>query len=232
MPVLNLPTTVPDRRELVRENSWFFALFGLFLLIGGLLLLQIQTGDDIFFFSERRSAFGDWFFRWFTTMGEAWIYFPIAFLLLFLRFRQGLTVPFIGGTVMVITYGLKSFFAHDRPLAFLSKEGLFGMVHTVSGVDLHGGANSFPSGHTASAFALYTFAALCLPYKKGVAALLFFVALLTGISRIYLVQHFLKDVYAGAMLGFFIGLCWYIIQESVVIRSDSWLNRSLLDLRS
>ncbi|MFM9948661.1 MAG: hypothetical protein ACKV1O_12050, partial [Saprospiraceae bacterium] len=61
--------------KIILENRWFFGLAGLFFLVAGFLLLQIKTGDDIFFFSERRSAFGDVFFRWFTKMGEAWIYF-------------------------------------------------------------------------------------------------------------------------------------------------------------
>ena len=38
------------------------------------------------------------------------------------------------------------------------------------------------------------------------------VALLAGLSRIYLVQHFFQDVYAGAILGVLLALFWYMAQ--------------------
>lgn len=218
--------------KIILENRWFFGLAGAFFLVAGFLLLQIETGDDIFFFSERRSAFGDAFFRWFTTMGEAWVYFLALFYFLFQRYRYAIVIPMIGLTVTCISFAFKSFFGQDRPMAFLSKQGLFELVQTVQGVELHSGATSFPSGHTTSAFALSTFVALCLPYKRAVAALLFAAAFLTGISRIYLVQHFLKDVYAGAILGLFIGMVFYVLQERWDTTRRPWLDRSLSDYRS
>ncbi|NUO01953.1 MAG: phosphatase PAP2 family protein [Saprospiraceae bacterium] len=229
MPQPNHQTVADD--TLIRENRWFFGLTGFFFLAGGLLLLQIKTGDDIFFFSERRSAFGDWFFKWVTTMGEAWVYFPALFYFLFRRYRQALAIPLLGLAVTCFSYAFKYFFGHDRPMALLTKQGLFDLVHPVAGVDIHSGATSFPSGHTTSAFALYTFIALCLPYKRAVAVLLFATAFLTGISRIYLVQHFFKDVYAGALLGLLIGLACYVLQERWDTDRRPWLDRSLLDGR-
>ncbi len=230
MPESKHRTEIDD--NIVLENRWFFGLAGLFFLVAGFLLLQINTGDDIFFFSERRSAFGDLFFRWFTKMGEAWIYFPVLFYLLFQRYRYAIVIPMIGLTVTCFSYAFKAFFGQDRPMAFLSKQGLFDLVQTVQGVELHSGATSFPSGHTTSAFALFTFVALCLPYKRAVAALLFAIAFLTGISRIYLVQHFLKDVYAGAILGLFIGMVFYVVQERWDTTRRPWLDMSLTDYRS
>jgi len=212
--------------KIILENRVFFGLAGLFFLVGGFLLMQINTGDDIFFFSERRTAFGDVFFRWFTTMGEVWIYVAALFYFLFQRYRQAIAIPMIGLTVTCIAFAFKTFFGQDRPMAFLSKQGLFDLVQTVQGVELHGGATSFPSGHTTSAFALFTFTALCLPYKRTVAALLFAAAFLTGISRIYLVQHFLKDVYAGAILGLFIGMVFYVVQERWDTTRRPWLDRA------
>jgi len=224
MPLSNHQTVIDYK--IILENRWFFGLAGLFFLAGGFLLLQINTGDDIFFFSERRSAFGDVFFRWITTFGEAWIYFVALFYLLFQRYRYAVVIPMIGITVTCISYAFKAFFGQDRPMALLSKQGLFDLVKTVQGVELHSGATSFPSGHTLSAFALFTFVALCLPHKRAVAAVLFAFAFLTGISRIYLVQHFLKDVYAGAILGLFIGMVFYVVQERWDTNRRPWLDRA------
>lgn len=214
--------------ELFRENRWFFTLFGAFLLIGAVLLLSIQTGDEIFFFSARRSTVGDLFFRWFTQMGEAWPYFFMLLLLLFTRYRYAFALPLLALSLSLISYGSKIFFGHDRPLAFLTKEGLFELVKTVEGVVLNGGTTSFPSGHTMSAFALYGFVALCLPQKRWMAVLLFCIALLVAISRIYLVQHFLKDIYAGAIFGIVIAIIWYWIQQSWNAERRPWLDSALL----
>lgn len=197
---------------LLKENRWFFLPFGLFLAIGALLLLQMDTGDEIFFFSDRRTFFGDLFFRYFTRAGEELGYFLALGILLFVRYRHAVAIPLLGLSVGLMSFLAKAFFRHDRPFPYLRKLGLFDQVNVVDGVTLNGGANSFPSGHTMSAFALFAFLALCLPRKRFTGPLLFLAALLVGISRIYLVQHFLKDIYIGAILGVLIALSWHYLQ--------------------
>jgi undecaprenyl-diphosphatase len=59
-------------------------------------------------------------------------------------------------------------------------------------------SSSFPSGHTASAFAFATGAAHALP---GLSAPLRAVATLVGYSRVHTGVHFPADVLAGAFLG-------------------------------
>lgn len=59
---------------------------------------------------------------------------------------------------------------------------------------------SFPSGHTASAFALARVLAEEYPDYKG---LFYGGALLVGLSRIYLDKHHASDVVAGAAIGLF-----------------------------
>ena len=59
---------------------------------------------------------------------------------------------------------------------------------------------SFPSGHTASVFCLCM--SICFfMKKKHYPLLLVLLAYIVGFSRIYLSQHFLIDVLAGALLG-------------------------------
>ena len=82
------------------------------------------------------------------------------------------------------------------------------------------GQNSFPSGHTMSGFALYTIVALLWNQKSwgGLIAVSF--AVLTGISRIYLVHHFLEDVVSGAIVGVLIALIIYYFQMKRLNSSD------------
>ena len=63
--------------------------------------------------------------------------------------------------------------------------------------------HSFPSGHTAAAFAA-AFALFLCHKRAGSAALI--LAVLMGFSRLYLFVHFPSDVIAGALLGLSFGL--------------------------
>lgn len=89
----------------------------------------------------------------------------------------------------VIGFFLKKLFTRPRPYLVLPG--------AVTGSKLFRDY-SFPSGHTTAAFSLavsymVVFQYLCVP--------LFSCALLVGISRIYLGQHYPSDVLAGSALG-------------------------------
>ena len=75
--------------------------------------------------------------------------------------------------------------------------------------------DSFPSGHTASAFSAATFVHKRYGWKY--ATIPYFFAIYTGYSRIYANRHYPRDVYAGAAIG--ILSSWYFTtsNESVKI---------------
>jgi undecaprenyl-diphosphatase len=73
------------------------------------------------------------------------------------------------------------------------------------------GYSSFPSGHTASAFAMATIFALYLK-RNYLSISLLLTAFLIGYSRIYLGHHFLVDVLVGAIIGIACGtvaILWF-----------------------
>lgn len=112
-----------------------------------------------------------------------------------MRYGIFLTIPQV--IAMMMVQPLKHIFNHPRPLVVFQEAGV--ALPTVAGVDLHSW-NSFPSGHTASVFALMVAIAMLLP-KKWMKICCIVFAAIVGYSRIYLSQHFLDDVIAGAVIG-------------------------------
>ncbi len=216
--------------QIIKDNRLYFVLFALFFLLGCILLSQINQGDLILFFSENRSPFGDAFFRNFTKMGEEIVYIVSLAVLLFYRFRYAILVPLTAVLVTIVSFSAKSFFSFNRPSVFFQKDNIIDQINLVEGVQLLTGPTSFPSGHTMSGFAMYGLLAFLFPKKKAWAVLFFLMALLVGISRIYIVQHFLRDVVSGAVCGTVLALLIYYLQARIPYNPHSIWDKGILDL--
>lgn len=219
-------------KKIFQNNIHYISCCILFFLFGGVLLFFIEKPDVIFFFSERRTPFLDLFFTYFTKMGEEIMYLVFLVSFLFVKIRYAILIPLIGITVSIISHLTKSFFAHDRPLMYLENMGLADQVNFVDGVQLLIGPTSFPSGHTMSAFGLYGLVAFMFSRKKIWGVILFVFALLIGLSRNYLVQHFFQDVYLGALIGFGLSILFYWGQSKFILDENHWLNQSIWKRKS
>jgi membrane-associated phospholipid phosphatase len=108
---------------------------------------------------------------------------------------------------------LKRLVEAPRPAAFFPKGSYQFFIDGVT----HSGHNSFPSGHATSVFALATIFALNDGNNiRRIAYLI--IAVVTGYSRIYLGQHFLIDVIAGATMGVVFGIIFYLVVNFVKSR--------------
>ena len=84
-----------------------------------------------------------------------------------------------------------------------------------------GGSPTFPSGHTADAFAFATIASLV--YRKWFIIIpCIFWAVLVGYSRMYLGVHFPSDVLAGAIVG---ATCSYVYYWFVTRNQQNRINK-------
>lgn len=84
----------------------------------------------------------------------------------------------------------------------------------------NGGSPSFPSGHTADAFAFAIALSLVIP-KWSVITIALIWASLVGISRMWLGVHFPSDVVAGAIIGMVSSLLFYKIGDRKYRENDS-----------
>jgi len=178
------------------QRSWGFLLpMMLFALLGALVLLRIERGDVVLLVNSWHQPAADVFFRYATWLGDGLTWLIVFVLLVLWRWRSGLQVVLGGFLSALLVQGLKNLFRMERPSRVLAGHDLA----FVEGVDLYG-FMSFPSGHTGAAFTGFFFLAVWSG-KPWVGFGCFLLAALAGFSRIYLVQHFFMDVYAGALLG-------------------------------
>ncbi|MNS05240.1 undecaprenyl pyrophosphate phosphatase [compost metagenome] len=84
-------------------------------------------------------------------------------------------------------------------------------LHLLSWVNVHQ-SNSFPSGHTVTAFSMALILS-CFVNNKRWSMLFVLLAALAGYSRVYLSQHFLSDVSTGSFIGVTVTLmCVYAVK--------------------
>ena len=205
----HLPLSELQASQAAFTAFWIPAAF--FISLGAVWLMLIPVGTELLWINNHRSVFADHFFQFATLLGEGWAFLAVSLLLLFFRWKAALTLPLLGFLVTVVAQLSKHWFAHDRPYPYLSKLGIWEQLQPIEGVELLQGANSFPSGHTMAAFALYTFAALNMPRRWWLGMSFALLAVLTAFSRMYLLHHFLKDVVVGGLTGIALALLWHYL---------------------
>ncbi len=182
----------------------------LFIITGGILffiLLTIVVSKNLTtafdekilaWFDSIESTTLDSFFALVTWLGSLWVLIPtsigIAIGLLFYGYRIPaivFSVGFVGA--VTTTYVMKSLLERTRPELF---EIIGNMPHD----------SSYPSAHTTQAFAFALMLSLIVymidtPYKASLASVFIGIAILVGISRMYLQVHFPSDVLAGIVVA-------------------------------
>jgi len=213
-------------QTIIKKNLAFFIGFLLFLIVGLVLLLTTEKGSIILYFNDQRSTEGDLFFLYTTRLGEALPYLLAFVYFLFVRFRYALVIILVGLSASITSLITKTFFDHNRPSLYFKELGVFEQLNLIDGIQLWE-KNSFPSGHTMSAFAVYGMLAFLFGWKKSLGIVFLLLAILVGVSRMYLVQHFLQDVYLGAVLGVLIAMSIYTYQSKFPYNPNHWIDRSL-----
>ena len=210
------------------ENAWFMIPVLLFFNAGLALAYFTPYGYEILYLNFIRHEPFNTVFQFLTLLGEVYAYLIAGVAALFWRYRFALMIALAGLITLPTVYFIKESFAADRPITFFRNRGLVDLLVTVPGVDLNAGQTSFPSGHTMAAFALFSMLTLIVGEKYRRWGLLFaLLAILVGVSRVFLVQHFLADILAGAILGLFVSWFVWQIDKTIFFQRLKWLDGSL-----
>lgn len=182
---------------LLKNNRVFLLSLAIVWLSSFFLVITNSKLNQMEWINTHNSQLADTLFLGATQLGEGGFFVLIIIGCLFVKIEYSVmfTLAFIISTIC--SQGLKMLFHTDRPLAFFEK--INHSWHFVDGVEVHI-ANSFPSGHTTTAFAIFTLIAFIGSNKK-ISPLWIVVASLTGYSRSYLFQHFPEDILGGAIVG-------------------------------
>lgn len=193
-------------RSVLRTTGPFLTACLLSWLIALPILWELSPGADLQFFNTWRGSFWDQVFIFGTKLGEEHSYVLLTLFFFWWRRRDSWWIPLTGVTVMLVSFLLKKIFNAPRPGAFSGESWYSEGLVLVEGVVPYSANTSLPSGHTMSAFALAVFLVYLLPLRRMWWMPAFALAILVGISRMYLVLHFLRDVVMGSVIGVLLGL--------------------------
>lgn len=191
--------------------------------IATIFILGYSIGqvDIIKWFNNIHTPFLDQLFSSLTLLGTAIVFIPFLVVAAFHRFS--LAIGLLGNAILqsiVVSLFKRILFPRaPRPIQFLDPD----IVHRVQGVSIHRWM-SFPSGHTVTIFGLCVFVSLWTKnYWMSTALLL--LAVLVGVSRMYLTQHFPIDVATGAFIGSTIGAYTFMLTE--YWNKSNWMNQRI-----
>ena len=169
------------------------------LLIVGILQLAYTQEQLMQWVNIRNTPAADLLFPYITYLGDGAFFVFISLILLIYNRRVGLMALASFALSSLASLLLKTIAFPNSPRPLLYFEHSTYQYHIIKGLEIHS-YNSFPSGHTTTAFALFSLFAF-LDERKSRSLFFLLLAFLTGYSRVYLFQHFVEDAYAGALLG-------------------------------
>ncbi|PRY45286.1 membrane-associated phospholipid phosphatase [Spirosoma oryzae] len=185
--------------RIIRANYAFFLPYLLLLIVVGVLQLTRSQEQLMQWVNVRNAPAADEVFPYVTYLGDG-VFFVLVCLLLAINNRRiGLMAFASFALSSLVSLFLKQVVFSDSLRPLKTFEHSTYQYHIIKGLDIHS-YNSFPSGHTTSAFALFGMLAL-LDERKGRGWFFLVIAALTGYSRVYLFQHFVEDAYVGSTIG-------------------------------
>ena len=192
----------------MKHNLYFLIPAGLFVMFCGIFLLlfpdkgEAQLAIHYALYNDT----GAYIMRLITHWGEAYLIVVIMALGVYHK-RYLFSLSFAAGglltAVLVQVLKRQIFIAAPRPMSVIPYNETF--LEMGQRIPLH---FAFPSGHTTTAFMVFTL--LALNFKRpAIQVVCSLAASLVGFSRIYLMIHWITDVLAGASLGIGIALAVY-----------------------
>ena len=192
-------------KRLFSLNSFKYLIPGILIIILGLAAIwsYLYLDQDVYSFLSKKPL--NWhkndYVRSFAYLGKAWllIWLPLIWFIVTGRQRAVLTVILAMILVVLLVQPIKYCVRRTRPYEIYRAQQRGEQEHHIYS------SLSFPSGDTASAFAVLSVVASFLTWPYIIP--LSFVSILVGILRITEMAHYPSDVFFGAAVGIIAG--WF-----------------------
>jgi len=207
--------------QIIFQQRYFLIPFLIVMMTGFSLMLVFSKTELFLLIKNKHNPFFDQFFKLNTWLGDGWMTILVVFGMLFFKYRYAVLTALAYAYTSLAVQILKRLFNAPRPIKFFED---IAPIRTIDGYAMHEW-NSFPSGHTASAFTLAVVLSYVLPYKYS-HWILIPLAVLTAFSRVYLAQHFIEDIIAGSLIAVIMTL-----QLIYWLEHTEWYHSKKLDAR-
>lgn len=209
-----------------RSFNWFLYPYILFVVAGALVIAFTAKGDIVMLINKYSTPSLDSFFLFVTNIGLGSFVAITGALFLFYKIRWGLFTLINLLWVGIFTNLLKRVLFPNlpRPFHHFYYDDFHRFIYDAPLIYY----SSFPSGHTVAIFGFCSVLAYLLK-NKALSFTFFILAFLVGMSRIYLLQHFFIDVYAGSVLGVIsLIISAWIIDKKLSKYKNGFLDKGLV----
>ncbi|MFV8376350.1 phosphatase PAP2 family protein [Flavobacterium sp. LB1P71] len=201
-----------DLLTILNKNSLFYKINLLLTITIAVFLCVLSRTEGFIFLNSFHTKTLKIFFQNITFLGDGMFTFLVSsVILVFSKKHRKLAFLLIMAYLFsgIFSQIFKSIITAPRPSVYFAAHKYKFYLDTF--VNSRVGFRSFPSGHSASAFAMATIFSTYFTSKR-VSVFSFGFGLLIGYSRIYLAHHFLIDVLGGAIIGILfasLSIVWY-----------------------
>ncbi len=210
--------------QIVKDQKYFLGIYlGLFLMMA-LVYFNMEKGDVLIGLSNYRMEFLNQFFRLMSFIVEPWFFILLSVLFIFKDYRHSLLIGVSGLCCLFLSKFLKGIFAQPRPQLYFQESGIWNQLQPLENYEVLTGLTSFPSGHTMAAFSLFFSLSIILK-KPWIQIICLCLAILSGLSRIYLLNHFFEDVWAGSLIGMAIAFILKVLLDWSGLPPLKWTTR-------
>jgi membrane-associated phospholipid phosphatase len=211
-------------KRLLTDNRFFLLPYLFFLTIFLAFELNYSKTEMHIWANQINSPFFDTLFMYATHLGDGTMIAILTIVLLFVKYRYALA--FLAGSLLTsgIVHLFKRLLLEEmyRPSKYFELFETY-QLYLIEGINLRS-LQSFPSGHTSTAFNVFLMLAL-LSKNQLLKFLYFILAMVVAYSRVYLSQHFFIDIAAGSVIAVVIMIFIFYQAERV---DRKWLESSLL----
>jgi membrane-associated phospholipid phosphatase len=204
-------------REIIWHGLTVRGIVSSMLLVFSLLAISLvwSVGQRldvwVFLFFNLRGPRPVWLDRTmlsFTQIGSSFASLVAGLILFMAGYRLVVYEIFLGTlTLWIVVELMKALVRRSRPIFRVTQARIVGYQAR---------GRSFPSGHTSQAFFMVTLLASHFNASTWIALLLYAIALVVGITRMYVGAHYPRDVLAGAILGSTWGLLGVLVDGYVL----------------